>query len=222
MSRVLTGIYGRPSGKTGGVVWGAGRTLTGKVATTREYVIPKNPRADKQVHQRNVFTAAVGLLRTLAMDLWKYDWNNGVGELPGWQSMLSWCLKQLVWDTDHVEFLPDPGEVSLGPVYAPVIIATPTVPKKIVLTWTTEIVGDHCAAGDVVRGYCCLSSAPDTPAQIHEIPIDTIRSAATYSFTALTASTSYCVQVWFRHVEEDDSFTYSPTSTQLCLSGAAA
>ena len=219
MAKTLAGIYSRPSGKAGGLVWGRGRTETGKVATVREYVVPTNPRTAGQIVRRDIFSEAVGVLRTLGRALWHYDWDNGIGELPGWQSMLSWLIKQLEIMDSTIQWIADPEEVSLGPCYNPGMTYPGTgATKTIVLTWSTDIVGDHCAATDVLRGFASLKAHPDTPTDITQIPGDTLRSAGTVTLTMDQADTDYCVSVWFRHTEPDDSYTYSPTDSQIAKS----
>lgn len=89
MSRLEGGIFSRPRGKTGGVVFGAARTRLGKVVTSRLLVVPTNPRTQAQVTQRTNFTRALEAVRSIGPSFYRSDWNRAIAQLPGFQSMIS-------------------------------------------------------------------------------------------------------------------------------------
>ena len=222
MSYVLNGIYGRPRGKTGGVVWGAARSQDGKVATAREYVIPHDPRTTDQIQRRNIFTEAVAVARAIGSVLWQADWNNSEGKLPGWQSLLSYLIEDMEVSNSDIKIIDSPAAKSLGPCYMPTMSSAGEVPSKITLTWGTEIVGDHCAETDVLRGFTAVQTNPGTAESIQLLLSGTARSAGTYSIADLTSSTDYFCMYWFRHTESDGSYTYSPCFADIVTSGAAS
>ena len=95
MSVLTGGIFSKPRGKTGGIVFGAARTRQGKLATARELVPPSNPNTPAQQTQRGKFKSALDIVRRAGSEAYRSDWNRAVGQLPGFQSMLSTFLNQM-------------------------------------------------------------------------------------------------------------------------------
>jgi len=95
MSVISGGIFSKPRGKTGGIVFGAARTRQGKLATARELVKPSNPNTSLQQTQRSKFKSALDLVKRIGSTIYRTDWNRSVGQLPGFQSMLSIFLNQM-------------------------------------------------------------------------------------------------------------------------------
>ena len=171
MAKVYAGTYSRPTGKAGGVVWGAARSRTGKVATTREYSIPANPESDAQVEQRMRFQGAVLLAKNLPNALYSSAWNNTLGLLPGWQSLVSYLTDNLLYTSpDPVAHFPSGALAtkSLGPCYNPGIGVTHPTANQLDLNWSTALLGDHCAATDGLQ----VHHLHDRPHSTGRRPVD--------------------------------------------------
>jgi len=95
MSVLEGGIFSRPKGKTGGVVFGAARTRTGKKVTSRLLVSPSNPNSASQQLYRGKFSSAQDLVRNLGPSIYKGFFNRAVSQLPGFQSMESIFLNNM-------------------------------------------------------------------------------------------------------------------------------
>lgn len=111
MSRLEGGIFSRPRGKTGGVVFGAARTREGKLVTSRLLVVPSNPQTAAQVAQRGKFTAALQLTRGAGTGYYQVDFNRAVAQLPGFQSMMSILMNAM---DEDAEFAAAPADTNLG------------------------------------------------------------------------------------------------------------
>jgi hypothetical protein len=89
------GIFSNPRGKTGGIVFGAARTRTGKKVTSRLLVPPSNPNTAAQQVQRGKFAEALAIVRLLGSGIYQSDFNRSIGQLPGFQSVTSIFLNAL-------------------------------------------------------------------------------------------------------------------------------
>lgn len=110
MSVISGGIFSKPRGKTGGIVFGAARTRNGKLATARELVKPSNPNTADQQVQRNKFRSTLDLVRRFGASIYQTAWNRSIGQLPGFQSMMSIFLNQMDTSMD----LTLVNEINLG------------------------------------------------------------------------------------------------------------
>jgi hypothetical protein len=95
MSVLNGGIFSRPRGKTGGIVFGSARTRQGKLVTSRLLVPPSNPNTVAQQTQRNKFAEAIAIVRLIGSGIYQTDWNRAIGQLPGFQSLTSVFLNSL-------------------------------------------------------------------------------------------------------------------------------
>ena len=109
------GLFGRPSGKLGGVVFGAARGREGKLVTAREFVKPSNPNTAGQVLQRSKFAQALTATRKLTASLWQDFFNRAISQLPGFQSMMSIITS----NTDASELFVLPPDTPLGNLHFP-------------------------------------------------------------------------------------------------------
>jgi len=137
MAKLIGGLHGRPSGNVGGVVYGAARTRLGKVVTARELVYPSNPSSAGQVIQRRIFTGSLYATRHLASGLWQDDFNRSIGQLPGFQSMMSILLN----NTDNSFVLTAPPDTPLGNLHiagSMAIVTGLTNGGDVDLSWTAE------------------------------------------------------------------------------------
>ncbi|MCP4642956.1 MAG: hypothetical protein GY851_21095 [bacterium] len=218
MSKVTGGIYGKPSGKTGGVVWGRARSRAGKIATAREYVVPTDPQTAAQLSQRLKFQTAALLMSNLGAATWQSAWNRTLGELPGWQSMQSWWLTGLSL-SGAVYAIPNamPAK-SLGPVLMPsdFAISQGGSAGEVDLDWSTAIVGDHAAATDELYAVMMAKDDPTDTGDQQISAWSVARSVGTMTFTGATPGEDYSVFAWFRHTEADGSITYSPLGQGYC------
>jgi len=148
MAKLVGGLHGRPAGNVGGVVYGAARTRIGKVVTARELVFPSNPESTAQVLQRNKFLEALYATRYLGASLWQDDFNRAIGQLPGFQSMMSIILE----NTDASEDFNTPPDTPLGNLHFPSTWTPVTgagASGTIDITWDTGL-GLNGTANDVL------------------------------------------------------------------------
>lgn len=115
MAKLEGGIFSRPRGKTGGVVFGAARTRTGKVVTSRLLVAPSNPNTPAQQSQRSIFSNSLQIVRGLGAAIYQTDFNRAIAQLPGFQAMMSIFMNNM-----NDSFLLDPPqETNLGTLHVP-------------------------------------------------------------------------------------------------------
>lgn len=149
MSRLTGGIFSRPSGKTAGIVFGAGRTRTGKVVTARELVPPSNPNTAAQQSQRTKFSRDLFIVRALGSAIYQSDWNRSVGQLPGFQSMQSIFLGV----TDANGLLVAPANTNLGTLDPPADLAVDdSGAQGFTVDWDDTNVGNG-TIGDLVKFF---------------------------------------------------------------------
>lgn len=115
MAKVFGGLLGRPQGKLANVVFSSARAREGKVVTARQLVKPSNPQTPDQQQQRSKFSEALAIVRKLGPAIYGEDWNRSIGQLPGFQSMMSVFLKALDSNND----LTVPPVIPLGDLQAP-------------------------------------------------------------------------------------------------------
>ena len=146
MSRITGGIFSKPSGKTGGIVFGAARTRQGKVATARELVSPSNPNTPAQQTQRGKFKSSLDLIRRFGAGVYQVAWNRSIGQLPGFQSMVSVVLNQMAANKDITLVT----EINLGTLHFPdsFVFASPDT-GELQVDYTTEL-GANGTAADIV------------------------------------------------------------------------
>jgi len=133
-AKVFGGLHGRVSGSIGGIVYSAARTRQGKVVTAREWVMPGEITDSKVIAQRLIFKQALYAVRYLGAGLWQADFNRGIGQLPGFHSMMSIVLKAS--DRDTLEMEPPP-DTPLGSLYSPLITMEThgSVAGSVTATW---------------------------------------------------------------------------------------
>ena len=154
MSKLLGGLFSRPSGKASGLVFGAGRTKRGKQVTAREYTIPTDPKTNAQVSQRGKMPWVASLIQEIGRDVYQFDFNRAVKNLPGYQSLSSIFMKIMSTDGLIAEI---PPPISLGTRYNPGIDDALSSGASMTVEWSTD-------SGDV--------SSPDDVAVIIVIPKD--------------------------------------------------
>lgn len=145
MATLKGGIFSRPAGKTGGLVFGAARTRQGKLVTSRLLVPPSNPQTPAQVLQRNKFSESLNTVRRWSPSIYKTDFNRSVGQLPGFQSMESILLTQIDSSLNFSFITP----VNLGTLHFPNTVSLHTNSGgELEFNFSTEN-GDNGTANDI-------------------------------------------------------------------------
>lgn len=144
MARLEAGIFSSPSGHNNGLVFGKGRTRNGKKTTVRELVRPANPRTNAQTAQRNRFTAALQILQAIGRSIYRFDWNNAVGDLPGYHSFLSRLIDALSMNGSELSPV---AETTLGARHFPETFTATAGTDEIEVSWSAEL-GEVGAAND--------------------------------------------------------------------------
>lgn len=199
MSKLLGGLFSRPSGKTSGIVFGAGRTIRGKQVTSREYVIPTDPRTNAQLEQRSKMPFSTSIIQSIGRSIYQFDWNRAVNNLPGFQSLSSLFMRFIDFTTG---ILNTPSAVSLGARHFPDTWAAAAGTDQIDVTWSTEN-GDIGSADDTAI-VIAVATNPDSGEVTRSVVVDdtNIRSdgAATIPATGVAAG-DYQVLLYFRSEE---------------------
>jgi len=185
MAIIRGGLHGRPSGNVAGVVYGAARTRTGKAVTARELVYPSNPKTAGQILQRAIFKEALNATRRLGSTLWQNDFNRSIGQLPGFQSMMS----IIMLGTNAAEEFVSPADTPLGNLTYPgtfTVVTGAGATGTVTIDWTAEL-GINGTAADLLNVFCVRkeAGAGETRNAYHMI------SAAVRSDTSLVVSTSF-------------------------------
>lgn len=146
MSKLLGGLFSRPSGKASGLVFGSGRTKRGKQVTAREYVIPTDPKTNAQKDQRGKMPYVTKIIQGIGREVYQFDWNRAVNNLPGFQSLSSVFMSNIS-KTGSLDFSTlDP--VSLGIRHFPDTFGAEAGTGEVTVTWSTET-GDIGSSDDI-------------------------------------------------------------------------
>lgn len=137
MAKQTGGILGTPSGKIAGIIFSSARSRAGKVITAREKVSPSNPKTPAQVVQRNKFSTVVDLTRKWGPAIYQVDWNRSVGQLPGFNSVMSIWLGVV----DDALSYSVPSVTPLGDLHNPdtLTFAAGANTGEVKVTWSTEL-----------------------------------------------------------------------------------
>lgn len=190
MSSITGGIFSRPKGTTGGLVFGAARSRTGKVVTIREKVDPANPNTAGQVTQRTIFSETLTIVRTLGAAIYQVGWNRAIGQLPGFQSMMSVYMKAM----DAAFDLVLTTNINLGILHNPdTFTMGSTVATELNMTWTAELGANGTAADTMV--FLVVPKLKTQRSIAGEIFADVskVRSDTSLDITGLTTGQTYTV-----------------------------
>jgi len=159
MAKIVGGILGNPSGATGGLVFGSARSRLGKVVTARSKVSPSNPNTTAQQAQRTIFARSLYIVRGWTADLWQVYFNRAIGQLPGFQSIMS-ILMNNVGSTGLFD---PPADTPLGSLHFPATVtwSSGAVAGDVKVTWSTEI-GDNGTASDTFTLFVWARAASAT------------------------------------------------------------
>jgi len=163
MSILKGGIFSKPSGKTGGIVFGAARTRTGKLVTARELVPPSNPNTSLQQTQRSKFKSSLDLVRRIGASVYRSAWNRSVGQLPGFQSMESIFLNQMS-ETKDITLVND---INLGILHFPDDVTIESADPKTIDVEVTGELGSNGTNADKISviGFAKDDASRQLPAE---------------------------------------------------------
>lgn len=185
MSKLLGGLFSRPSGKASGLVFGSGRTKRGKQVTAREYVIPTDPKTNAQQEQRGKMPFSTAIIQAIGRDVYQFDWNRAINNLPGFQSLSSLFMRNIIHTTGELE---TPGETSLGARHFPDTFDAEDDGTDITVNWSTEI-GDLGADEDITV-VVAVATDPDTDSVERTVIVDESTTRTDGSVTLTGAGTS--------------------------------
>jgi hypothetical protein len=145
MARLTGGMWGRPRGKVGQVVYSLALGRHGLEGTVREYnPNPYNPNTAGQKANRKKFGACTNLITLLQASIYSPHWNYRVGGLSGFQSLMSylWDNISLVGvppaDVPTLDDAADWLQISLGAAYTPVFTWAALGAGLIQVEWTVD------------------------------------------------------------------------------------
>lgn len=195
MAVLQGGIFSRPAGKTGGIVFGAARTRTGKLVTSRLLVAPSNPNTAAQQQQRSKFTEALAIVRNLGAAIYQEDWNRAISQLPGFQSMMSIFLDA----QDASKVLSAPPTINLGTLHYP--DTGPTITdlggQNLGVAWSDEVGSNGTANDDAVVFAIAADPAATPQARLVFTNLTNVRSDAA-SGIAVGVAGDYLAALYFR------------------------
>jgi hypothetical protein len=192
------GIFGRPSGQILDLVIGAARDRQGKVATVRGLVIPANPNTAAQQLQRGKFSDSLWVLRNWGPVVYQDDWNRAIGQLPGFQSLMSILMNNI----DDLYQFTEPPDTPLGTLHFP-STWTPVQgvgADDVDITWSDELGSDGTAA-DKLQLIAVREGrdGSDEHPVVHVVDA-AVRSDAAYTLDCGEATTHYIMSAWFQGV----------------------
>jgi len=195
MARLEGGIFSRPRGKTGGVVFGAARTREGKLVTSRLLVTPSNPQTAGQVTQRGKFTAALQLVRGAGANYYQTDFNRAVAQLPGFQSMMSILMLAMAADTT---FNAAPADTNLGTLaeVASAAAAPGAASGQVAVTWTSSATNLAQLDTAAIIGFSGNAAAAGTVRYV--ATADQAIGDDTKTLSGFTAGEDVLVAIWGR------------------------
>jgi hypothetical protein len=197
MAKLIGGLHGRPAGNVGGIIYGAARTRIGKLVTARELVYPSNPQTAPQMLQRHIFLEALYAVRHLGPTLYQDDWNRAIGQLPGFQSMMSIVLN----GTDALEVFSAPADTPLGNLHFPgtfSIITGAGAPGTVQASWSTEL-GLNGTANDVIEVFGIEADATvDYRRGAVDFAATDVRSTGALTIATGASSTDWVVGAYFQ------------------------
>jgi hypothetical protein len=195
MAKVTGGILGRASGKVSGIVFGGARGRTGKVVTAREKVIPANPNTASQQAQRSNFQAALAIVRGFGPDVYQDCYNRAIGQLPGFQSLMSVVLNNRNEDGTFKA----PPATPLGTLHYPttLTITSDAVAGQVDVIWSVEL-GDNGTDADEAYIICWAADHSSEPQYIASVAqAQRSGGAAGVSFEDLDEGETYIVGLLF-------------------------
>jgi Fibronectin type III domain len=193
MATLQGGIFSRPRGKTGGLVFGAARTRTGKLVTSRLLVPPSNPNTAAQQTQRSIFSSCQAIIRRLGASVYQVDWNRSVGQLPGFQSMQSIFMNQMASNLN----LTLVNDINLGTLEPLLTLEFGVAAAdSLTLSWDPAVTGNGTAADVVIALAIAQTEAKRPQSNGVQVFNTAVRSDETLDITNLDSSTTYELYVY--------------------------
>lgn len=214
----VNGISGSVTGKNGGNVFGAARTRWGKLTTSRAYKIPADPKTPDQLLQRELFRRASLVTGLAGRALYRDAWNNTLGELPGWNAMVSYITNQLEGPIGTITYKSTFDHKSLGPVYMPEITTNVSaLAGQISLDWDADLAGDYSDPNDKFYGFLNKDTNPGGGGPTEFVRIEGIRtrSQKAMHINNMDQGQQYFYCVWFSNIGADGIERFSPIATGL-------
>lgn len=213
-----SGISGRLSGKNSGNVFSVARTRWGKLTTSREYVVPADPKTADQLLQRELFRRASLVAGLAGRALYRDAWNNTLGQLPGWNALVSYITKQLEGPIGTITYKSTFDQKSLGPVYMPTVSTNVSaLAGQISLDWSDDLAGDYSAGTDRLYGFLNKDTNPGGggPTDFLRIEGTKTRSSKQLNISYMDQGQEYFYCVWFSNIGADGVERFSPIATGL-------
>lgn len=199
MAIITGGLHGRSTGNVGGIIYGAARTRTGKAVTARELVIPSNPNTVDQQIRRNIFSQALNATRNLGPECYQEYLNRMIGQLPGFQSMMSLIIN----NTNDTYTMGIPPETPLGKLLSVAGLTAPAMGPgtgEIDITWTDNT-GSLGGATDLAKIIAIKETASTTvPRDAIFIQDGSTRASAGTTLDGFLPGRSYIIGVFFEGV----------------------
>ncbi len=193
MSVLDGGIFSRPRGKTGGIVFGAARTRRGKQVTARLLVPPSNPNTPAQQTQKGIFSSVLDIVKRIGSATYRTDWNRSVGQLPGFQSLQSILMNQMNGSKDLTLVNP----INLGILHYPDSVeVVKNTTTQLTVNWSAEL-GDNGTDADLVKIIIIAktSTSREEPSTV-VVEVTNERQDTTTDVTVGVASKIYAVYVY--------------------------
>lgn len=196
MSVLTGGIFSRPRGKTGGIVFGAARTRQGKLVTSRLLVPPSNPNTAAQQTQRSKFSEALAITRLLGPGIYQSDWNRAIGQLPGFNSLFSTYLNSL----DSISDIGVIPPVNLGSLHLPdtITVVSGGGSGEIAITLSQELGINGTDADTTVFLAVATSKGASPLTRIVVVMTGDRRDDVSYLITGLGSGTPTSVLTYLR------------------------
>lgn len=193
MSVISGGIFSKPRGKTGGIVFGAARTRNGKLATARELVKPSNPNTAGQQEQRSKFKSVLFLVRRIGASIYQGAWNRSIGQLPGFQSMMSIFLGQIASNFE-ISLV---TEINLGTLHFPDSMSiTQEDANQFTIAYTSELGSNGTALDKVNVIAFCKTDANRAETNGVEIDVSNVRDGSDITVSGLIQPATYEIYVY--------------------------
>jgi hypothetical protein len=214
VARHRTGIYGRPSGQVGRVVWSESRSPQGSISTTRERAVPLDPASEAQQSRRLLLSAAAAAIGHMHPPMIDPDWGQTPRAQPIYQRVISWIMRHTYAAGGTSHMVEHPSAERLGPVYQPGITVYGGGSGYLGYSYSTDLVGDYCSPQDLVRAFVIPQhdvGSPLPPAVLYRPGTD--RSNGGGWVSGLQTGVRYTLTLWFRHELPSGRYAYSATAS---------
>lgn len=206
MARLTAGITGKAKGSVGVQTFQEARTTHGKRLTVREKPWPRSVPTPDQDTARDKFRTAVYIAKTLEKTFYAPAFSQLQPKRSPYQVLLSWILDNLEFDDDLWHLPRNNFEIRfsniVGFVDASIEQMSATGTR---LTWSTEIIGDHCSPSD--RGVAswlptCADQTVSSPWQRGAGFLEYFRSTGNIYLNSLTVGKEAAAILYFFNTDE--------------------